>query len=257
MKGLQGRDLQGGFKGLEGGFKGVSRGFQGSFKGASRDLQATFKVKRASRGLKGARRGLEGGLKGARSGLEGGLKGASSLQTFSPPLPPRTPSRPLEGYLRRGGCSEPAPIILRDMAVTDRASALKPPSMSHSLLGTLVEQVVLVAQLVSRHSCVADRLPVVVRFPAGPRVRLKTVDPLKGNRLGQKKGIVVEQYGDRLLDDSLMAVGWPLHLDGAVKQWCVHRTATFQELTSLLKTYDTGEDHLLESKKPMCLRPRK
>jgi len=28
---------------------------------------------------------------------------------------------------------------------------------------------------------------VVVRFPAGPRVRLKTVDPPKGNGLGQKK----------------------------------------------------------------------
>jgi len=49
------------------------------------------------------------------------------------------------------------------------------------------ELVVLVAQLVSRHSCVADRLPVVVRFSAGPRVRLKTVDPPKGNGLGQKK----------------------------------------------------------------------
>ena len=34
---------------------------------------------------------------------------------------------------------------------------------------------------------VADRLPVVVRFPAGPRVRLKTVDPPKGNGLGKKK----------------------------------------------------------------------
>ena len=34
---------------------------------------------------------------------------------------------------------------------------------------------------------VAHRLPVVVRFPAGPRVRLKTVDPPKGNGLGQKK----------------------------------------------------------------------
>ena len=45
------------------------------------------------------------------------------------------------------------------------------------------------AQLVSRHSCVADRLPVVVRFPAGPRVRLKTVDPPKGNGLGQKNPI--------------------------------------------------------------------
>ena len=46
--------------------------------------------------------------------------------------------------------------------------------------------VVLVVQLVSRHSCAADRLPVVVRFPAGPRVRLKTVDPPKGSGLGQK-----------------------------------------------------------------------
>ena len=43
------------------------------------------------------------------------------------------------------------------------------------------------AQLVSRRSCVADRLPVVVRFPAGPRVRLKTVDPPKGDGLGHKK----------------------------------------------------------------------
>ena len=32
---------------------------------------------------------------------------------------------------------------------------------------------VLAAQLVSRHSCVADRLPVVVQFPAGPRASLK------------------------------------------------------------------------------------
>ena len=32
------------------------------------------------------------------------------------------------------------------------------------------------AQLVLRHSCVVDRLPVVVRFPAGPRVSLKSGD---------------------------------------------------------------------------------
>ena len=47
--------------------------------------------------------------------------------------------------------------------------------------------VALTAQLVWRHSCGADRLPVVVRFPAGPWARLKTVDPLKGNGLGPKK----------------------------------------------------------------------
>ena len=38
-----------------------------------------------------------------------------------------------------------------------------------------VFQLVGKVQLVSRHSSVADRLPVV-RFPAGPRVRLKTAD---------------------------------------------------------------------------------
>ena len=38
-------------------------------------------------------------------------------------------------------------------------------------------------KLVGHHSCGADRLPVAVRFPAGPRVlvRLKTVDLPKGN----------------------------------------------------------------------------
>ena len=52
---------------------------------------------------------------------------------------------------------------------------------------------------VSWHSCVADRLPVVVRFPAGPRVRLNTVDPPKGNGLGTKKMLVKE---------TLEYVGW-------------------------------------------------
>ena len=67
------------------------------------------------------------------------------------------------------------------------------------LVNETLSQVVLVVQLVSRHSCVADRLPVVVRFPAGPRVRLKTVDPPKGNGLGTKKMLVKE---------TLEYVGW-------------------------------------------------
>jgi len=50
--------------------------------------------------------------------------------------------------------------------------------------------VVLVVKLVGHQSCGADRLPVAVRFPAGPRVRLKTVDPPKGNGLGQIKRMV-------------------------------------------------------------------
>ena len=47
--------------------------------------------------------------------------------------------------------------------------------------------VALMAQLVWRHSCGVDRLPVVVRFLAGPWVRLKTVGLPKGNGLGPKK----------------------------------------------------------------------
>ena len=49
---------------------------------------------------------------------------------------------------------------------------------------------VLVAQLVLRHSCVADRLPVVVRFPAGPRVSLKSGDQPKGRWRRPKKKTV-------------------------------------------------------------------
>ena len=45
-------------------------------------------------------------------------------------------------------------------------------------------------KLVGHHSCGADRLPVAVRFPTGPRESLKTVDPPKGNGLGQKKTIM-------------------------------------------------------------------
>ena len=47
--------------------------------------------------------------------------------------------------------------------------------------------VVLVAQLKSRRSCVAYRLPVVVRFPAGPRVRLKCRRPAERQRARTKK----------------------------------------------------------------------
>ena len=56
-------------------------------------------------------------------------------------------------------------------------------------------------------------------------------------------GTVIEQNGDGLLNDSLMPVGWPMHLDGAVKR-CLHRTATLQELTDLLGTYDMKRDLL-------------
>ena len=50
-------------------------------------------------------------------------------------------------------------------------------------------------------------------------------------------GTVIEQNGDGCLEDSLMPVG-PLHLDGAVKQRCLHRTTTLSELNELLQAYD-------------------
>ena len=55
-------------------------------------------------------------------------------------------------------------------------------------------------------------------------------------------GTVIEQNGDGLLEDSLMPVGWRLHLDGAVKQRSVHRTTTLQALNDLLSAYDMKRD---------------
>ena len=39
-----------------------------------------------------------------------------------------------------------------------------------------------------------------------------------------------------------MPVGWPLHIDGAVRQNCAHRDATLQELDDLLGEYDLKRD---------------
>ena len=36
-------------------------------------------------------------------------------------------------------------------------------------------------------------------------------------------GTIIEQNGDGLLEQSHMPVGWPLHIDGAVRQSCAHR----------------------------------
>ena len=44
--------------------------------------------------------------------------------------------------------------------------------------------------------------------------------------------------GDGLLEQSHMPVGWPLHIDGAVRQSCAHRDTTLQELDDLLGEYD-------------------
>ena len=39
-----------------------------------------------------------------------------------------------------------------------------------------------------------------------------------------------------------MPVGWPLHIDGAVRQCCLHRAATLQELDDMFKEYDMKRD---------------
>ena len=55
-------------------------------------------------------------------------------------------------------------------------------------------------------------------------------------------GTIVEQNGDGLLEQSHMPVGWPLHIDGAVRQSCAHRDTTLQELDDLLGEYDLKRD---------------
>ena len=55
-------------------------------------------------------------------------------------------------------------------------------------------------------------------------------------------GAIIEQNGDGLLEDSHMPVGWPLHIDGAVRQCCIHRAASLQELDDMLKEYDMKRD---------------
>ena len=45
-------------------------------------------------------------------------------------------------------------------------------------------------------------------------------------------GIIIEQNGNGLLEDSHMPVGWPLHIDGTVRQCCIHRSATHKSSTT-------------------------
>ena len=69
-----------------------------------------------------------------------------------------------------------------------------------------------------------------------PRISLKTsIDvPMLGD--------IIEQNGDGLLEESHMPAGWPLHIDGAVRQRCVHRDTTLLELDNLLSEYDMKRD---------------
>ena len=49
-------------------------------------------------------------------------------------------------------------------------------------------------------------------------------------------GDIIEQNGDWLLEESHMPAGWPLHIDGAVRQRCIH------QLDDLLSEYDMKRD---------------
>ena len=50
-------------------------------------------------------------------------------------------------------------------------------------------------------------------------------------------GTIIENNGDSL-DDSHMPIGWPLVIDGAVRQCCVHRFSTIQDMQDMLQAYD-------------------
>ena len=83
--------------------------------------------------------------------------------------------------------------------------------------------VALMAQLVWRHSCGADRLPVVVRFPAGPRVRLKYRRPAERKRARTKE--------KKLEVTHLMAVLSDGTIVGSHSRWSKNR-AYFKILSS-------------------------
>ena len=91
---------------------------QGASRGASRWRKLEGGLKGARRGLKGAWRGLKGAWRGPWRWHEGslkGVKGGRGLQGAwrglpTPPLPSRTPSRPLKGTFEGGVLGiEPTP----------------------------------------------------------------------------------------------------------------------------------------------------
>ena len=77
---------------------------------------------------------------------------------------------------------------------------------------------------------------MVVRFPAGPRVRLKTVDPPKGNGLGQKKDTTKWQglflVTNHVRGDKEEAFFWSLQRKK--KQMCKNEPFQFKILVAAL-----------------------
>ena len=54
-------------------------------------------------------------------------------------------------------------------------------------------------------------------------------------------GTIIETNGDNL-DDSHMPIGWPLLIDGAVRQFCVHRYTTIQDMQDILSAYNLSKN---------------
>ena len=50
-------------------------------------------------------------------------------------------------------------------------------------------------------------------------------------------GTMIESCGDTL-DESHMPLGWPLSIDGAVRQFCMHKHATIEELNDMLAEFN-------------------
>ena len=50
-------------------------------------------------------------------------------------------------------------------------------------------------------------------------------------------GTMIENYGDTL-EEAHMPLGWPISIDGAVRQFCMHKKDTIQELNSMLAEFN-------------------
>ena len=53
----------------------------------------------------------------------------------------------------------------------------------------------------------------------------------------QLLGTMIESCGDTL-DESHMPLGWPMSIDGAVRQFCMHKRDTIQELNGMLAEFN-------------------
>ena len=56
--------------------------------------------------------------------------------------------------------------------------------------------------------------------------------------------MIEKNYGDGQPDDRLMPVGWPLHLEEAVRQLCASLHNSSRRLTKFLEDYDLKRDLL-------------